>query len=273
MLTKLESLVGDMESSDTIGEDNEDEAKMKPRAGKTLSPELAESAGRAVAQLPGLVVAKVQSTNQTIHLFSAAAAGLHMQFNNLEQQIFSELQARHRFLEVISGTIGREMGTFRNTVSFLQRLVNFKLDQSEILLGSMHPITEILQSGSTSIFLLITRFFEAVEAVFSLKREFTRAFSGESMGRQEVGLLERIRDLKLKLLPGKIRLLLNIHAHSNELGDMVSEIFRCVGELLEAKQDLIASVGVFVEQKVMTYWSGLITIPRSTSSAAWRAPR
>ena len=31
---------------------------------------------------------------------------------------------------------------------------------------------------------------------------------------------------------------------------MIGEIFRCVGELLIAKRDLIAAVGSFVEQKV-----------------------
>ena len=38
--------------------------------------------------------------------------------------------------------------------------------------------------------------------------------------------------------------------HSEELRAMIGEIFRCVGELLIAKRDLIAAVGSFVEQKV-----------------------
>ena len=71
------------------------------------------------------------------------------------------------------------------------------------------------------------------------------------MDKKEANLLEGIIELKLKtILPRKLRLLVNIYAHSEELRAMIGEIFRCVGELLIAKRDLIAAVGSFVEQKV-----------------------
>ena len=129
----------------------------------------------------------------------------------------------------------------------------------------MNPIMDILQSGATSVFLLVSRFFEGVEAVVALKGEFLRAFSGDPTQSQEVNLLERIQQLQLQtILPRKIRLLLNIHANSDKLGAMVGEIFNCVAELLTAKQDLIKAVGTFVDTQV-SFLSGLtgpaLTIP------------
>ena len=58
------------------------------------------------------------------------------------------------------------------------------------------------------------------------------------------------------ILPTKMRFLLNVHANSNQLGAIVQEIFICVGELVEAKVDVIESVGKFVERKI-EYLSGL----------------
>ena len=217
----------------------------KPRKGKTfaedgLGPNFVETVGKIAGAIPGLVVSKVQGVKATFHLF-----------DNLQRQILSLLETRVEFLHVISRTIQQEVEIFKQTLEFFKRLVNFKLDQTEILLGRMNPITEILQSGSTSVFLLITRFFEAVESVFALKRDFARAFSGERSGRREVHLLERIQELKFNtILPRKMRLLLNVHAHSEELRDMINEIFICVGGLLEAKRDVIQAVGIFVDSQV-----------------------
>lgn len=243
MLTKLDSLLTEEEVQLELEGRNESSGDQEARGGKSISPDLVERAGKVIGQVPGLVVAKVKSTNTTLHLFSS--------LNNLEHQIHSQLQHRLQFLETISQTMQRELQIFRQTVDFLRRLVNFKLDQTEILLGDMNPITEILQSGSTSIFLLITRFFESVEAVFALQGDFVRAFSGGTMENKEVNILERIIDLKLKtILPKKLRLLINIYSHSEHLREMIGEIFQCVTELIVAKRDLIASVGHFVEQKV-----------------------
>ena len=246
MLSRLEGILLEEDANRTKKSSNQEtgDDEQEPRAGKTLSPEAKEKVVAVVGSVPGLVQAKVASTNTTFHFF-----------NNLEHQIHTQLQNRLHFLEVISNTMQRELQTFKQTVDFLKRIVNFKLDQTEILLGEMNPITEILQSGSTSIFLLITSFFEAVEAVFVLKSDFVRAFNGQSMDKKEANLLEKIIELKLKtILPRKLRLLVNIYAHSEELRAMIGEIFRCVGELLIAKRDLIASVGTFVEQKV-TFWA------------------
>ena len=78
---------------------------------------------------------------------------------------------------------------------------------------------------------------------------------------RETKLLEKIQELKLKtILPAKMRFLLNVHANSDQLGEMVQHIFQCVGELIEAKVDVIETVGKFVEKKI-EFLSGL-TGPR-----------
>merc|ERR1719431_1175008 len=283
-LTQLETLLEEEENNEVEVESPEEgtnvlvgDGPMKPRGGKSLDSnfintagnlagQLAPLAGQLVdsnalatagalaGQLPALVASKVQGATAALHLFE-----------NLQRQVSSLLQARVHFLQLISQTIQREIIIFQQTIEFLRRLVNFKLDQSEMLLGKMNPITEILQSGSTSIFLLVTRFFESIESVFALKSDFVRVFSGGAMERQEVGLLERIQHLKLNtILPTKMRVLLNIHAHSEELRDMVNEIFGRVGELLKEKKELIKSVGSFVDSQV-EFLSGLtgpaITLP------------
>ena len=241
-LNLLEAL---LEGGDLLEIGNNSLSTKQPRKGKTfaedgLGPNFVETVGKIAGAIPGLVVSKVQGVKATFHLF-----------DNLQRQILSLLETRVEFLHVISRTIQQEVEIFKQTLEFFKRLVNFKLDQTEILLGRMNPITEILQSGSTSVFLLITRFFEAVESVFALKRDFARAFSGERSGRREVNLLERIQELKFNtILPRKMRLLLNVHAHSEELRDMINEIFICVGGLLEAKRDVIQAVGIFVDSQV-----------------------
>ena len=244
-LNLLEAL---LEGEDPVLIGNRTLSTEKPRKGKTfgafaeegLGPNFVETAGKIAGAIPGFVVSKVQGVKSAFHLF-----------DNLQREIVALLDTRVEFLHVISRTIQQEVEIFKQTLEFFRRLVNFKLDQTEILLGRMNPITEILQSGSTSVFLLMTRFFEAVESVFALKRDFVRAFSGERSGRREVHLLERIQDLKFNtILPRKMRLLLNVHAHSEELRDMINEIFICVGGLLEAKRELIQAVGIFVDSQV-----------------------
>ena len=244
-LNLLEAL---LEGEDPVLIGNRTLSTEKPRKGKTfgafaeegLGPNFVETAGKIAGAIPGFVVSKVQGVKSAFHLF-----------DNLQREIVALLDTRVEFLHVISRTIQQEVEIFKQTLEFFRRLVNFKLDQTEILLGRMNPITENLQSGSTSVFLLMTRFFEAVESVFALKRDFVRAFSGERSGRREVHLLERIQDLKFNtILPRKMRLLLNVHAHSEELRDMINEIFICVGGLLEAKRELIQAVGIFVDSQV-----------------------
>ena len=50
-------------------------------------------------------------------------------FENLQVQLFNLLESRHKFLQDVSQTINQELGVFQETVHFLERLVNFKLDQ------------------------------------------------------------------------------------------------------------------------------------------------
>ena len=113
----------------------------------------------------------------------------------------------------ISDTISRELGLIRQGLEFFQRLIDFKLDQSALLLGNMNPILNILQSGTSSVFLVITSFFDAVGSVLAMKGQFLRAFSDNSSGGMEARLLERIHGLKLnQVLPKKLKLLLRVHA-------------------------------------------------------------
>ena len=50
-------------------------------------------------------------------------------FANLQAQLFGVLDARHKILQDVSEKLNRELAVFQQTVDFLQRLVNFKLDQ------------------------------------------------------------------------------------------------------------------------------------------------
>ena len=50
-------------------------------------------------------------------------------FANLQAQLFSVLDARHKILQDVSEKVNQELAVFQQTVDFLQRLVNFKLDQ------------------------------------------------------------------------------------------------------------------------------------------------
>jgi len=218
------------------------------RVNKLLSSDKVDGqqARRGKTISDGFLKDKTQKITTTINLFE-----------NLQAQLFSLLNARHKFLQDVSNKVNQELGVIKQTVNFLQQLVDFKLDQGELLLGKMNPILNILQSGSTSVFLMISRFFQAVESVLAMKEQFLRAFATDTTDIQETKLLERIKDLKLNtILPAKMRFLLNVHANSDLLGHMVQEIFQCVGELVEAKVDVIESVGKFVESKI-EYLSGL----------------
>ena len=73
----------------------------KPRDGKTLD-----------------VVGKKKTIETSVNLFA-----------NLQAQLFSVLDARHKILQDVSEKINQELAVFQQTVDFLQRLVNFKLDQ------------------------------------------------------------------------------------------------------------------------------------------------
>ena len=121
----------------------------------------------------------------------------------------------------------------------------------------MNPLVSILQTGSTSVFLMISRFFQAVESLLAMREEFLRAFSLDSGESQETRLFEKIQDLKFnKLLPAKMRFLLNVQENSDELGSIVQLMFNCVGEIVNAKIEVIESVGRFFENKI-EFISGL----------------
>ena len=73
----------------------------KPRDGKTLDVE-----------------GKKKTIETSVNLFA-----------NLQAHLFSVLDARHKILQDVSEKINQELAVFQQTVDFLQRLVNFKLDQ------------------------------------------------------------------------------------------------------------------------------------------------
>ena len=82
----------------------------------------------------------------------------------------------------------------------------------------MNPLLSILKTGSTSVFLMISRFFQAVESVLAMKEEFARAFSSGQGG--DTRLFEKIHDLKFNnLLPTKGR----VHMINNLL--FIGKIF------------------------------------------------
>jgi len=200
-----------------------------PRRGKTVPLDNLESVNN-------IVETKVKTVNL---------------FENIQKQLFSLLDQRHRFLQVVSQKFNSELEVIQQTVRFLQQLVNLKLDQGVMLLGRDNPILNILQSGSTSVFLMLTRFFQAVESVLSLRDEFLRTFSFDSNDIQEAHLLERIQKLKLdRILPNKIRFLMNVHTNSDKLGRLLEQMFDCVRQIVEAKIQVIESVGKFFENKI-----------------------
>ena len=217
---------------DTLGTtDTTAAGQQKPRRGKTIS-ELA-TAGADIAEV----------TAQTVDLFE-----------NIQRQLFSLLAERHKFLQIVSQKINAELGILQQTVSFLQQLVSLKqgvVEPGLELLGEDNPLLQLLQSGSTSVFLTLTKFFQAVESVLGMRDQFLRIFSFDSSALQETRLLERIQELKLnQILPAKMRFLMNVHANSDKLGRMLEQIFSCVGQIVEAKVEVIESVGKFFENKI-----------------------
>ena len=125
------------------------------------------------------------------------------------------------------------------------------------MLGENNPLLKILRTGSTSVFLTLTKFFQAVESVLGMREQFLRIFSFDSTAIQETRLLERIQELKInKILPTKIRFLVNVHTNSDKLGALLEQMFSCIGQIVDAKVDVIESVGKFFENKIK-FLSGL----------------
>ena len=80
-----------------------------PRRGKTVPLDNLESVNN-------IVETKVKTVNL---------------FENIQKQLFSLLDQRHRFLQVVSKKFNSELEVIQQTVRFLQQLVNLKLDQGE----------------------------------------------------------------------------------------------------------------------------------------------
>ena len=128
--------------------------QQKPRRGKTIS-ELA-SAGADIAEV----------TAQTVDLFE-----------NIQRQLFSLLAERHKFLQIVSQKINAELGILQQTVGFLQQLVSLKqgvVEPGLELLGEDNPLLKLLQSGSTSVFLTLTKFFQALSTILREVSQFNR---------------------------------------------------------------------------------------------------
>jgi len=178
-------------------------------------------------------------------------------FENIQKQLFSLLDERHKILQIVSQKINTELAVIQQTVAFLQQLLNLKLDQGLMLFGESNPLLNILKSGSTSVFLMLSKFFQAVESLLGMRDQFFSTFSFDSKGLHETNILERIQKLNINnILPVKIRFLMNVHANSDELGRMVEKMFFCITQIVEAKVEVIESVGKFFENKV-DFLSGL----------------
>ena len=140
---------------DTLGTtDTTAAGQQKPRRGKTIS-ELA-TAGADIAEV----------TAQTVDLFE-----------NIQRQLFSLLAERHKFLQIVSQKINAELGILQQTVSFLQQLVSLKqgvVEPGLELLGEDNPLLQLLQSGSTSVFLTLTKFFQALSTNLRKVSQFNR---------------------------------------------------------------------------------------------------
>ena len=140
---------------DTLGTtDTTAASRQKPRRGKTIS-ELA-TAGADIAEV----------TAQTVDLFE-----------NIQRQLFSLLAERHKFLQIVSQKINAELGILQQTVSFLQQLVSLKqgvVEPGLELLGEDNPLLQLLQSGSTSVFLTLTKFFQALSTNLRKVSQFNR---------------------------------------------------------------------------------------------------
>ena len=112
-LTELELLL-DADSSLDIDDieqlvRSQEAATQKPRQGKTVKEFEA-----AVQGIESAVNIKTQAVNL---------------FENIQKQLFSLLDERHKFLKIVSDKINSELNVIQQTVNFLQQLVNLKLDQ------------------------------------------------------------------------------------------------------------------------------------------------
>ena len=61
-------------------------------------------------------------------------------FENIQKQLFRLLDERHKFLRIVSDKINSELSVIQQTVSFLQQLVNFKLDQGRVKYSSIQTV-------------------------------------------------------------------------------------------------------------------------------------
>ena len=50
-------------------------------------------------------------------------------FENIQKQLFSLLDERHKILQIVSQKINTELAVIQQTVAFLQQLLNLKFDQ------------------------------------------------------------------------------------------------------------------------------------------------
>ena len=113
-LTELELLLDTDDSSLDIDDIDQlvnvqDKATQKPRRGKTV-----QEFESAVQGIETAVNIKTQAVNL---------------FENIQKQLFRLLDERHKFLRIVSDKINSELNVIQQTVSFLQQLVNLKLDQ------------------------------------------------------------------------------------------------------------------------------------------------
>ena len=122
-LTELELLLDTDDNSLDIDDIDQlvniqDVATQKPRRGKTV-----QEFESAVQGIETAVNIKTQAVNL---------------FENIQKQLFRLLDERHKFLRIVSDKINSELNVIQQTVSFLQQLVNLKLDQGNNNIALLH---------------------------------------------------------------------------------------------------------------------------------------
>ena len=122
-LTELELLLDTDDSSLDIDDIDQlvniqETATQKPRRGKTV-----QEFESAVQGIQTAVNIKTQAVNL---------------FENIQKQLFRLLDERHKFLRIVSDKINSELNVIQQTVSFLQQLVNLKLDQGNHNFALLH---------------------------------------------------------------------------------------------------------------------------------------
>lgn len=122
-LTELELLLDTDDNSLRIDDIDQlvniqDSATQKPRRGKTV-----QEFESAVQGIETAVNIKTQAVNL---------------FENIQKQLFRLLDERHKFLRIVSDKINSELNVIQQTVSFLQQLVNLKLDQGNNNIALLH---------------------------------------------------------------------------------------------------------------------------------------